>query len=153
MGAAEKTWAEGGVPSIWQGSLLEERVGWMVPLFMSSSIQQKFIQAKRLRYLFSHFVWMLFYICIAYQEPSDPDHPISTRLKDKLPCREGQGEKKRNCLSFPSTFINWDNTPEKQNSRPNLPWGSKSFPGGIGSRKNKSLCNSIALPDVTHFPG
>lgn len=120
-----------------------ERVGWMVSLFMSSSIRQKFTQARMLRYLFL--------ICTAQLEPSISDHLVSTHLKDKLPYREGQVEKKRNCLPFPSTFINWDVTPEKQNSGPNLPWGSKNFPGGI-ERIENSLCNSIALPDETHFP-
>lgn len=130
-----------------------ERVGCVVSLFMSSSIQQKFAQARMLRYLFSHFVQMLFYICIAQLEPSISDHLVSTHLKDKLPYREKQGKKKRKCLPFTSTFMYWDVTPEKQNSRPNLPWGSKGFPGVIENHKNNSLCNSIALPDETHFPG
>lgn len=131
MDAAEKTWAEGRVPSIWQGSL------WLylgksrldgVPVHVQLYTAEVYPGQDAEVSFFSLCMDVILHMH-SIAEPLISDHLIPTHLKDKLPYREGQGEKKRNCPPFPSTFINWDVTPEKQNSRPNLPWGPKGFLG------------------------
>lgn len=103
MGAAEKTWAEERVPSIWQGSL------WLylgksrldgVPVHVQLYTAEVYPGQDAEVSFFSLCMDVILHMH-SRAEPLISDHVISTHLKDKLPYREGQERRRETALPSP----------------------------------------------------